>query len=53
MPAPTPILLTVSELGIGGSERQVTETAKSLDRSLFAPHAMSSPQRVFQWWSFP
>jgi glycosyltransferase involved in cell wall biosynthesis len=26
------------ELGIGGTERQMTETAKALDRSLFEPH---------------
>jgi L-malate glycosyltransferase len=38
MPGPIPILLMVRELGPGGTERQLTETAKKLDRSLFAPH---------------
>ena len=35
---PVPVLLMVRELGHGGSERQVTEMAKSLDRSRFTPH---------------
>jgi L-malate glycosyltransferase len=38
MPAPIPILLMVRELGPGGTERQLTETAKTLDRKRFAPH---------------
>ncbi|HUE03338.1 MAG TPA: glycosyltransferase family 4 protein [Bryobacteraceae bacterium] len=37
MPAPVPVLLIVRELSLGGSERQVAEIAKSLDRSRFDP----------------
>ena len=37
MPAPTPILLMVQELNLGGSERQLAEIAKALDRSRFDP----------------
>jgi glycosyltransferase involved in cell wall biosynthesis len=37
MSAPVPILLMVRELNLGGSERQMTEIAKALDRSRFAP----------------
>jgi glycosyltransferase involved in cell wall biosynthesis len=37
MPPPRPVLLMIRELGIGGSERQVTEMAKRLDRSHFEP----------------
>jgi glycosyltransferase involved in cell wall biosynthesis len=33
-----PVLLLVSELDLGGSERQMTEIAKTLDRSRFTPH---------------
>ena len=33
-----PILLMARELHIGGSERQMTDTARSLDRSVFEPH---------------
>ena len=33
-----PVLLMARELHIGGSERQMTETAKALDRSIFEPH---------------
>ncbi len=33
-----PVLLMARELHIGGSERQMTETAKSLDRSVFEAH---------------
>ena len=33
-----PVLLMARELHIGGSERQMTEMAKHLDRSVFAPH---------------
>jgi glycosyltransferase involved in cell wall biosynthesis len=35
---PTPVLLLVRELGVGGSERQLAETAKALDRKRFTPH---------------
>jgi glycosyltransferase involved in cell wall biosynthesis len=37
MPAPIPVLLMVRELNLGGSERQMTEMAKALDRSRFDP----------------
>jgi glycosyltransferase involved in cell wall biosynthesis len=37
MPAPIPVLLMVRELNLGGSERQMTEIAKALDRSRFDP----------------
>jgi glycosyltransferase involved in cell wall biosynthesis len=39
MASPTPILLMVRELNLGGSERQMTEIAKALDRSRFEVHA--------------
>src|SRR6202050_2930020 len=39
MPAPTPVLLMVRELNLGGSERQMAEIAKALDRSQFDPRA--------------
>jgi len=35
---PAPVLLLARELGIGGSERQVVETAKALDPGRFTPH---------------
>jgi len=35
---PIPVLLLARELGQGGSERQLTEIAKALDRSRFAVH---------------
>jgi glycosyltransferase involved in cell wall biosynthesis len=35
---PTPVLLLVRELGLGGSERQCAEIAKALDRSRFHVH---------------
>jgi len=35
---PWPVLLLARELDLGGSERQLTEIAKSLDRSRFEPH---------------
>lgn len=35
---PTPVLLLARELGVGGSERQLAETAKALDRARFTPH---------------
>jgi glycosyltransferase involved in cell wall biosynthesis len=38
MSAPIPVLLMARELGLGGSERQLTEVARSLDRSRFSPH---------------
>jgi len=33
-----PVLLMARELDLGGSERQMTEVAKALDRSRFEPH---------------
>jgi L-malate glycosyltransferase len=36
--AKIPVLLMARELHIGGTERQMTEVAKQLDRSVFAPH---------------
>jgi L-malate glycosyltransferase len=38
MPGPCPVLLLTRSLGLGGSERQLTEIAKALDRGAFAPH---------------
>jgi glycosyltransferase involved in cell wall biosynthesis len=38
MPKPTPVLLMVRALGVGGTERQLTETARFLDRDRFTPH---------------
>lgn len=38
MPKPTPVLLMVRSLGLGGTERQLTETARFLDRDRFEPH---------------
>lgn len=35
---PWPVLLLARELDLGGSERQMTEIAKTLDRSRFSPH---------------
>ena len=35
---PVPVLLLIRELGIGGTERQLVETAKFLDRARFSPH---------------
>jgi glycosyltransferase involved in cell wall biosynthesis len=35
---PQPVLLLVRELGLGGSERQLVEMAKALDRARFLPH---------------
>lgn len=35
---PEPVLLVARELAQGGSERQLAETAKALDRSRFTPH---------------
>jgi glycosyltransferase involved in cell wall biosynthesis len=39
MAAPIPVLLMVRELNLGGSERQMAEIAKALDRSRFDPRA--------------
>lgn len=36
--APVPILLMVRKLGAGGTERQLAEAAKRLDRARFQPH---------------
>ena len=33
-----PVLLMVRELGIGGTERQLVETARFLQRERFVPH---------------
>ena len=38
MPELVGVLLMCRELGSGGSERQLTETARALDRARFAPH---------------
>lgn len=38
LPIPIPVLLLVRELGIGGTERQLVETARFLDRQKFQPH---------------
>jgi glycosyltransferase involved in cell wall biosynthesis len=35
---PLPVLLLTSELGIGGTERQLVQTAVTLDRARFQPH---------------
>src|SRR5260370_7111753 len=35
---PWPVLLMARELDLGGSERQLTEIARALDRSKFEPH---------------
>ena len=35
---PVPVLLMVREPGLGGSERQLTEIARTLDTRRFAPH---------------
>ena len=38
MSEPVPILLMARELGLGGTERQLTEIARALDRRQFTPH---------------
>jgi L-malate glycosyltransferase len=38
MPKPIPVLLMTRALGLGGSERQLTEMARALDRNRFEPH---------------
>src|SRR5579871_4870311 len=35
---PVPVLLMTQSLDLGGSERQMTQIARSLDRSQFLPH---------------
>src|SRR5438105_7900002 len=35
---PSPVLLLIRALHYGGTERQLTEIAKALDRSRFVPH---------------
>lgn len=35
---PVPVLLACHQLNIGGSERQLAETARALDRARFEPH---------------
>ena len=37
-PTPVPVLLLVRELGVGGTERQLVETARFLQRERFVPH---------------
>ena len=46
---PTPILLMIRELGGGGTERQITEVAKALDRSRFTPHVGCFRQGGIRW----
>ena len=36
--SPVPVMLATRELGLGGSERQLAETALALDRKLWQPH---------------
>jgi L-malate glycosyltransferase len=38
MPNPYPVLLLTRSLGLGGTERQLAEIAKALDRTAFRPH---------------
>ena len=42
-PTPTPVLLMVRELGLGGSERQMAELAMALDKREFTAHVMRGP----------
>ncbi len=44
----TPVLLMVRELGLGGTERQLTEIARSLDRRFFEPHVACFKQDGFR-----
>lgn len=46
---PTPILLMARELTGGGTERQLTEVAKALDRSRFAPHVGAFRKGGIRW----
>jgi L-malate glycosyltransferase len=39
MREPVPVLLMTHSLGVGGSERQMAEVAKAIDRERFEPHA--------------
>jgi L-malate glycosyltransferase len=36
--SPVPVLLMIRQFGIGGTERQLTETARFLDRKRYSPH---------------
>ena len=38
MPRPQPIMLMIRQLDLGGTERQLAEIAKNLDRDRFEPH---------------
>ena len=38
---PVPVLFACHTLGPGGTERQMTEMAKHLDRERFSPHVMA------------
>src|SRR5579872_2951512 len=40
MPRPHPVLLMAWQLDLGGSERQLTEMARKLDRTCFQPHVV-------------
>lgn len=40
-PLPVPVLFACHTLGPGGTERQMTEMAKHLDRQRFSPHVMA------------
>lgn len=46
---PAPILLMIRELGGGGTERQITEVAKALDRTRFAPHVGCFRPNGIRW----
>ncbi|HOK48095.1 MAG TPA: glycosyltransferase [Bryobacteraceae bacterium] len=48
MRAPVPVLLMTRELGIGGTERQLCEIAKALDRKRFQPHVACFHSRGFR-----
>src|ERR1035441_1445732 len=49
-PRSVPVLLLVRELGVGGTERQLVETARFLQRERFIPHVgcfrPEGPRRV-------
>ncbi len=45
---PVPVLLMVRELGAGGTERQMTELARALDRGRFTPHVACFYARGFR-----
>ena len=42
---PAQVLLLARELGLGGTERQLAETALALDRDRFEPHVGCFPRR--------